>query len=289
MKHRRIYSAGILIFCLIVIATVLILFFQQESQVDMSHSVSITPLKEVLVKGGSIPKSKRLFFAHMSVGYNILDGIKPAAQMVNLDLPIIQKTADPTQMTEGGLYHTEVGHNCNPDAKIASFKQLMNDQASSLPDAAMMKFCYVDINESTDVDRLFESYRSMITDLEQAYPNVTFLHCTVPLTSGPVSLKQQIKSTLKSLLGRNRSIETNAKRHALNEKIRTEYPANRIFDIALFESTDSAGHPSYSMYQNQQIPVMLTEYTTDGGHLNEAGRQRLGEQFLVFWVTALKE
>ena len=43
-----------------------------------------------------------------------------------------------------------------------------------------MKFCSLDITSSTDVDAIFARYRDTMAALERDFPDVTFIHVTVP-------------------------------------------------------------------------------------------------------------
>ena len=49
----------------------------------------------------------------------------------------------------------------------------------------MMKFCYVDITTGPMSTHCSGSYRDTIAALEREFPDVTFVHVTVPLTTEP--------------------------------------------------------------------------------------------------------
>ena len=50
-------------------------------------------------------------------------------------------------------------------------------------DVALMKFCYVNFTTSADVNALFARYRDTMGALERDFPNATFIHVTMPLTT----------------------------------------------------------------------------------------------------------
>ena len=95
----------------------------------------------------------RIFFAHMSVGDNILDGVQAVLQEHAILLPILE-TDDPAQMSLPGLYHTRLGFNGDPTAKIRSFEHQMAKIVRANPDIVLMKLCYVDINRGCNIKDL---------------------------------------------------------------------------------------------------------------------------------------
>jgi hypothetical protein len=46
-----------------------------------------------------------------------------------------------------------------------------------------MKFCYVNFTTSADVNALFARYRDTMGAMERDFPNATFIHMTMPLTT----------------------------------------------------------------------------------------------------------
>jgi hypothetical protein len=231
---------------------------------------------------------KKIFFAHMSVGNNILDG----AQAVLRNHPdiflAVRRTSEPADMHLPALYHSEeLGHNAEPFLKIDAFRSLVIRIQSAAPDMALLKFCYFDIQSDTDTEALFKAYHQAISELKTQMPNTLFLHCTVPLESPQLLMKRRCKEIVKAWLGRPTRTDNNYKRMRFNEMLRNTWPAEQIFDISQIESTTHVGFLFCKNKHGQKIPFLCSNYTTDGGHLNDAGSKRVGEQFLIFLANAV--
>ena len=141
---------------------------------------------------------------------------------------------------------------------------------------ALYKYCFVDIGPDTDVQQLFENYRNEIADLTAKYPALVIVPVTDPLTTDDAGLRTWVKT----MIGRPTSRDVNLKRNQFNTLLRKNYEGKPIFDLALVESTLSDGSRSYAVSGGQTIYTLAPEYTTDGGHLNEAGRQAAARQLL---------
>lgn len=262
-----------------------VLVYKERIQVGMD-AISPSPLKAFDPACLKTLSRSRIFFAHMSVGYNILDGIKAVGPDPSVGLSIVE-TDDPSQMASPGLYHTRLGFNGDPAAKIRSFESQVAKIASAHPDMVLMKLCYVDIVAGQNAKGIFETYRQSMDALEKRYPDIRFIHCTVPLTSEPPTFKRKLKSAVKSLLGKTTWIHDNAARLDFNTRLRQHYPSGRIFDIAMAEAVTSDGHLCFAQFGQIQVPVLCQGFTNDGGHLNEAGSRRVAEQFLMTLADAL--
>ena len=141
-----------------------------------------------------------------------------------------------------------------------------------------MKFCYVDFTPSTNSAALFHRYQDAITSLQRKYPAVIFVHVTVPLTTRPNSFKD----TVKRLMGRAvRKDEANARRTVFNEHLREAFAGQPLFDLARVESTRPDGTiESFRGRDGTTTAALFPGYTSDGGHLNELGRQRAAAEFV---------
>jgi hypothetical protein len=121
-------------------------------------------------------------------------------------------------------------------------------------DVLTMKFCYIDPNAS------FTYYRDALLGLEQDYPTKRFVWWTIPIeTTG------------------------NTNRQAFNDLVRAYAAANGkvLFDIADVESHDAAG---VKRVDGSGRELMRDEWTSDGGHLNAAGSQRVASA--LWWLMA---
>ena len=68
--------------------------------------------------------SKRIHFAHQSVGGNILDGVASLAAEAGVALNVAETESPPA--AGPGLYHFHVGENGAPEGKIAHFARIMS-------------------------------------------------------------------------------------------------------------------------------------------------------------------
>lgn len=264
----------------------IVYMYVDRIKIDMNTKVELPQWKSVSPSQWQTLSQKKILFAHMSVGNNILDGCNAVlGQYPELSLTIT-KTSNPDQMRLPGIYHELLGFNAEPARKVQSFGVLLNSVHTAAPDMVLMKFCYVDIYSDTDVGSLFKAYCQAISDLKTQMPNTLFLHCTVPLTSSPISFKKLVKETAKQILGRSNHVDDNLKRFQFNEMIRKTWPAEEVLDIARIEAATPEGFLCFNAKQGQKIPFLYKDYTTDGGHLNDVGSQRIGEQLLIFLANA---
>ncbi len=227
-------------------------------------------------------RQHRIFFMHQSVGKNLMDGVDLLARDAGIDIPLEQRDASGLSagFSGNGIIHAYGGKNRFPETKIRSFaEQLAMFPENGRPDVAVMKFCFIDFDTDTDVDGLFRQYTAAIDSLEKRYPHITFTHMTVPLMAFPHTLKARVKR----LLGMSVWVDvTNAKREAFSQRIRDRYPANRIFDIARYESTHPDGMREKRSESGQTIYGLVPAYTRDGSHLNANGQRYVARGFLAF-------
>jgi len=221
---------------------------------------------------------RKVFFGHQSVGGNIIQGIKDL--MVadpRLKLNIVH-SAEPESVLQPAFVEFEIGENGNPQSKNEAFAAILEKGMGKQGGIAMFKYCYVDFDSSTDVQQMFENYRKEINALKLTYPLLQFVHITVPLTT----VEPTTKAWIKTILGKTTARNLDAKRNEFNKLLRETYAGtDPIFDLAEVESTHPDGSRSYFMSGNQRIYTMAPEFTTDGGHLNEAGRRIEAERLLL--------
>jgi hypothetical protein len=222
---------------------------------------------------------RSVFFAHQSVGYNIVQGVEDVLQANGANAIRIVETKDAGALGPGVFAHATVGQNGDPLSKIRGFEAYMNSGLGTSADLAMLKFCYIDVDGATDVARMFEAYRKTFAGLATRYPKTRFVHVTVPLRkvqAGP-------KALLKTALGRPAGgyIE-NARRNEYNARLRAEYGGRApVFDLADVESSRSGEGKTTFTFQGQQLLALTPDYTYDNGHLNERGRRLAGERLLA--------
>lgn len=219
---------------------------------------------------------KTIYFAHQSVGYNILDGIGyyGGSALSLRDISSDVRGSFP----EGPVFaHSTIGENTKPLEKLSDFAYRIENGIGGKADIAALKFCYVDFDRDTDAARLFEAYSSEIERLKGKFPGLTFVHFTVPLTV----TKSDLKTRIKGLLGREpEGSAENLVRQRYNELIRSAYPG-AVFDIARIESTRPDGAREEGLLGGERYYSLLDSYSTDGGHLNEYASRLAAREFLT--------
>ena len=217
--------------------------------------------------------SKKIYFGHQSVGFNIIDGINDILSIDGSGVKInIKETRDPNDFDVPIFAHSGIGRNREPISKIDDFKKLMESGIGNKVDIAFFKFCYVDVDENTNLEKIFKYYTDTISILEVEYPKVKFVHCTVPLTV----IQGGVKAGIKRILGKSVGEEDNMKRGIFNRMLKEKY-GSRVFDLAGAEST----------YPDGKIAYLIPAYSDDGGHLNKLGKQRVAEELIMFLSNKL--
>ncbi|MET0065984.1 MAG: hypothetical protein ABW076_06530 [Candidatus Thiodiazotropha sp.] len=218
----------------------------------------------------------RVFFAHQSVGENILEGLQELAMQQGRALPLRDLESVITQDIGSGLVHTPVGKNQQPVSKCVDFERIIDQSLAGRIDYALLKFCYIDIDRHSDVDTLFAEYQRVMVGLIARHPDITFVPLTVPLRHSPGGPGVW----LRELLGRtNNSKLDNVKRNEFNRRLIAVYGEDRVIDIAASESTYADGRRE-SFRQNGDIQyALIGDYTSDGGHLNNTGRRWVARDF----------
>ncbi len=220
--------------------------------------------------------ARRVVFGHQSVGVNILDGVRALAAAAQVPLSIREERA---AAGEAGIAHFKVGRNGDPLAKIDDFAAAFTAGGAGggrPADVALVKLCYVDISPDTDVIRLADRYGETLDRLGAQFPHTTFVAVTAPLTAVRSGLKVQVKK----LLGRPPAgLAANARRHEFNELLRERYGRQgRLFDLARYES--ETAEPV--QFQGQAVETLDPALTSDGGHLNALGAQRVATRLVKF-------
>lgn len=252
-----------------------------------SSSQQEAPMDMTAVRADLQTVSKaRILFGHQSVGRNVLAGVQSLAQEAGVPLRIEEPHGLPSD-TRPGLFHALIGVNGDPSGKIAAFSQLLNRPERPAYDAAMMELCYEDFGRGAQGQAgLLERYAASVRDLSLARPDVRLVHVSVPLRSDPPGWK----TTVKRFLGRETDEDAdNALRNAYNASLRARFAHAPLFDVAGVESTEPDGTRSSFVHNGDTVYTLALEYTTDGGHLNEAGRRRAAAEFLHTLALALRQ
>jgi hypothetical protein len=228
----------------------------------------------------------RVFFAHQSVGGNLLAGVGTLAREAGRELKAteLDQAGQTDSATATGWLHAFGGQNGAPKTKIDYFVSALQRKALK-PDLAFMKFCYVDFEPSTDVADLFAYYQRALTALKRDRPDVRFAHVTVPLRVRP----NDLKSKTKRLIGRDISEDlANVKRAEFNRRLLEAFPSDPIFDLARGESTRADGTRESFEHEGKTYYSLAPGYTEDGGHLNDQGQRVLAAEMIRFVARARK-
>lgn len=229
----------------------------------------------------SMPDTITIFFGHQSVGENIVTGL---TELIKTGASGSFQITETTEPAGPGFFHAKIGANRDPLKKMDDFKQvIMADNGANI-DIAFMKLCYVDITADTDVESLFTSYTGMISDLQQQYPQIRFIHLTAPLRT----FEKGLKGLAKRILGKDNSTPDNAARNSYNRLMVSRFgDSEALFDLAALESTNPDGTREYRTRRGEIIYGLSPDLSNDGGHLNEKGREKIASS-LIFFISELK-
>lgn len=217
----------------------------------------------------------RVFFGHRSVGKNILDAVPAAYTAAGLPVPAIVDIGEASALPGEGpmIADTRIGENGDPLGKLGNFDARLRAGLADQLDVAVLKFCYEDVTDETDVPALFERYRVTLAALEAQYPEVTFVHMTSPLRTEPTDLKWRVKELI-------RRPNDNAARERYNALMRAEYGDALLLDLALIEATAPDGSLTTVPHAGRQHLALAPANAKDPGHLNATGSLAVATRLL---------
>lgn len=212
---------------------------------------------------------RRVFFAHQSVGGNLIEGLQALARDNGVALQVRDVAHDPNVPNQT-FGHVFVGENGKPLAKLDEYKDRLTKQ-SSPPELAMVKLCFLDFTASTDPSAVFARYQADLAALRAQLPATRFVHVTTPLTT----IETGPKAWLKRLLGKSPwGLVENQKREQYNQLLRNAYAGREpLFDLAKLESTAEDGSRTLTTSGSTQTAALTAAYTSDGSHLNPHGER----------------
>lgn len=233
-----------------------------------SNSAASTPTAEQWQRVAQL----RVLFAHQSVGGNILDGIRRSADAQKVPLVV---TESRSAQAGPGIQHFKVGRNENPESKLADFQAVVNGETTP-PDVALLKFCYIDFPPSVNPEQLAQHYIAALDELARIHPETVFVPMTSPLTT----VQNGPRAWLKKMLGKEPGgYADNTRRHVFNQAVRSRYGNDqRLFDVAALESGSGSNHIEAD---GARVEVLNPALTEDGGHLNDAGQQLVGDALIA--------
>ncbi|HNR22878.1 MAG TPA: hypothetical protein PKL49_07630 [Steroidobacteraceae bacterium] len=258
---------------------------QQASQEPADVSVDLNQVKSDL----ETLSQARVYFAHQSVGRNMLKGIEMLVAETGVALHI-EEVKDGIPASPGpGLYHANVGENGVADSKISAFVADVTAPGPAAYDVALLKFCYTDLSpeaEDQDPRALLERYESTVAGLRAQQPNLTLLHTTMPLRAEPPGWKTRVKRLIGKEVISDRG---NIMRGEYNELLRSESSPADLFDVARLEATHLDGTIATFKANGRQVEVLAPEHTYDGGHLNDPAKRYFAADFLHALAQAVRQ
>lgn len=223
---------------------------------------------------------KRICFGHQSVGNNIVQGVREAMESnpsIKLNLVDIKEKRIPGI---GGVFaHGAVGRNRHPATKMEEFRKIILEGEGKESDIVLLKFCYVDMDENTDVGARFAEYKAFVNGIRERSPRTMIAHVTVPLTT----TRPSIVNRIKKFFGARFDCSENIKNNRYNELLLKEYGGKEpVFDLARIESTRADGTRVTCTTGGETYFCLNEDFTDDGGHLNRNGRKFVAADFLAF-------
>jgi hypothetical protein len=226
----------------------------------------------------------QIYFGHRSVGNNIIQGLNDILKNYqDIRLNIVDMDSSES-LPQYYFAHNRIGENGDPNSKCDAFADQLDKNMGSQVDIAFFKYCFADIKETIDIQKAFDHYKKTYSRLKTQYPDIIFIHVTVPLGSGTRGWKRAVKKLFNL---DDWSYPSNIKRNEFNNLILATYQEDPIFDLAKFESTYPDGRRESFNQNGKTYYSLIPAYTHDGGHLNETGRKVLARELIQF-LSSLK-
>jgi len=214
-----------------------------------------------------------------------MKGVRDLAAAAPELSPVFVSDDVATPLSGGWFADARIGRNNFPLEKCAAFRETVTRLGRNALDIAVMKFCYADIGPRTNPAEVFDAYARLVEGLREAFPALTIVHATIPLTVRT----PWWRVLAKRVLGReDRSRGGNLQRTRFNALLARAFAGEPIFDIARVESTDPRGRRESFTHEGETAFSLAGEYTRDGGHLNETGRQLAARELLRVLAVAGK-
>jgi hypothetical protein len=248
--------------------------------------------------------TKTGLFGHKSTGQNLIDGngdghamqtVVTATQFTgwtvggdrgwsgrNTDLASLYSASTPNGYR---LLNLLIGNNGDALSKTAAFDSLLNAggfgaKLNAQSGYALMKWCFGDFSSSTNVQNVFNDYKSKLHAWKAAFPNVKFLHMTVPVIGPAMDGNNPYREAFSDLL-RNDS----------------EIVNDGLFDLADLESVCNgtfcdagvtAGQHDSKSYDGNHVRMLRSEYGEGDPHPRQPAEEDwLGQKLIDFLYAHL--
>jgi len=235
----------------------------QPVMIGYTNCVAVSTYSQSLINDIS---RFRWFFAHASVGGNMIDGIDMLRQSNRAQYPLIPVSEDemPPVSTQNGAIYEFMRGNPGAQEKFDSLgAYVTNGWRYPKVNLVLNKLCYID--QEADLGY----YLASMARLEAAFPETVFVYMTIPLTTD--------------------TDENNLKRNIYNDGVRDWTRTNNLvlFDIADMEAHDTNGVPSLFTYGGRVCQRLCDTYSSDGGHMNDAGKVLTANGFYALGAALL--
>jgi hypothetical protein len=222
-----------------------------EIIVGNSNAVAAANLPQTLINQSARWK---WFFAHASVGDNIMSGIESlhAANPTNYLFTRSSVTDTPPAVTQSGVIYDYMRGNPGWQAKVDEFSNYVNNRwCYPKADVVMNKFCFID----PDADLNY--YLNSMTALEAAHWRTVFVYATMPLTTNEDA--------------------DNYTRNVFNDSLRDWVCANHqiLYDLADIEAHDTNGDAQTFTFNDRVCQKLFAGCTDDGEHLTTEAAQQI--------------
>jgi hypothetical protein len=209
----------------------------------------------------------RWFFAHASVGENIMTGLESLHAADPGFYPLTRRWENdefPPATTQAGGFYEYWRGNPGWKAKVDDFNRYVgNGWHYPLADIIINKFCFVD--PDADVNYYINSSSA----LERTNPSTRFVYVTIPLQTDEEY--------------------DNYRRNVFNDTLRTWVRANNriLLDLADIEAHDTNGLPQTFVYSDRVCQNLFDGYSADGGHLTTTTAQEMAAKGIYALGAAL--
>lgn len=199
----------------------------------------------------------RVFFAHASIGNNIIDGMEAlhASDSAKYPLIAIQDDSKPPDVTiDGYLYEYYRG---NPDwtEKLNTYSTYtINGWRYPTVNISMNKLCAI------DEETAWETYLDSMIRLETMYPDTIFVYFTIPYFT------------------EDRHSNSNSISNVFNNELRSwiaEQDNKVLFDIADLEAWSPEDIHQTFTQNGVTYETLYNGFTNDGVHLDATASQRV--------------
>ena len=96
----------------------------------------------------------------------------------------VTRVDEPSSVVGPALVEAYIGRNGDPQSKADGFVAALRDGMGRDGGVALYKYCYLDVRQDTDVEKLFDSYRRAVETVRATHPEIALVHVTIPFDGG---------------------------------------------------------------------------------------------------------